>query len=283
MTRPAATGRRRERRRWAACSSSARRSWPRSRRRRWGARGPPNWPWGLGSSCSSPRSAASTTRSASRAGATSGCARARSWRCRCRRRCCSACTWRGRPSSAGLWGTPARVDLGWLYPVLCMILVVGMANAVNLTDGLDGLAAGSVAIAAAALAVLTGRACAVSVGVIAAAVSGAALGFLWFNAHPARVFMGDVGSQGLGAALAVTGVLGKLEIAMLIVGGLFVVEALSVIAQVAYFRLTGGRRLLRMSPLHHHYELGGWTETQTVVRFWLCGAVLAVLGVGLTS
>ncbi len=186
-------------------------------------------------------------------------------------------------SAVSVWGTPARVDLGWLYPVLCMILVVGMANAVNLTDGLDGLAAGSVAIAAAALAVLTGRVGAVSVGVIAAAVSGAALGFLWFNAHPARVFMGDVGSQGLGAALAVTGVLAKLEIAMLIVGGLFVVEALSVIAQVTYFRLTGGRRLLRMSPLHHHYELGGWTETQTVVRFWLCGALLAVLGMGLTS
>jgi len=180
-------------------------------------------------------------------------------------------------------GTPWHLDLGWVYPLLCVLLVVGMANAVNLTDGLDGLAAGSVAIAAAALVVLISRAGASPVAVIAAAVAGAALGFLWFNAHPARVFMGDVGSQGLGAALAVTGVLAKLEVAMLIVGGVFVVEALSVVLQVVYFRFTGGRRLFRMSPLHHHCELSGWTETQTVVRFWVCGALLAALGMGLAS
>ncbi len=184
--------------------------------------------------------------------------------------------------SLTLPGVHLRVDLGWAYLLFCLLLVVGMANAVNLTDGLDGLAAGSVAIAAAALIILTVHAGATPLGVVCAAVAGAALGFLWFNAHPARVFMGDVGSQSLGAALAVIGVLAKVELAVLIVGGLFVAEALSVVLQVACFRLTG-RRLFRMSPIHHHYELGGWTETQTVVRFWVGGALLAALGVGLGS
>jgi len=178
--------------------------------------------------------------------------------------------------------THLRVDLGWGYPVFCLLLVIGMANAVNLTDGLDGLAAGSVAIAASALVILAIHAGAALMGVVCAAVAGAALGFLWFNAHPAQVFMGDIGSQALGAALAVAGVLAKMELAVLIVGGLFVIEALSVVLQVAYFRLTR-RRLFRMSPIHHHFELSGWTETQTVVRFWVGGALLAALGVGLGS
>jgi len=120
------------------------------------------------------------------------------------------------------------------------------------------------------------------VGILCAAVAGAALGFLWFNAHPARMFMGDVGSQALGAALAAAGIVAKMELAVLIVGGLFVAEALSVILQVACFKATG-RRLFRMSPFHHHFELSGWTETQTVVRFWIFGALLAALGVGLGS
>jgi len=178
--------------------------------------------------------------------------------------------------------THVRLHLGWAYPIFCALLVVGMANAVNLTDGLDGLAAGSVAIAAGAFAALAARAGALSVGILCAAVAGAALGFLWFNAHPARMFMGDVGSQALGAALAAAGILAKMELAVLIVGGLFVAEALSVILQVACFKATG-RRLFRMSPFHHHFELSGWTETQTVVRFWICGALLAALGVGLGS
>jgi phospho-N-acetylmuramoyl-pentapeptide-transferase len=178
-------------------------------------------------------------------------------------------------------GTAARWNLGWGYPVLCMLLVVGMGNAVNLTDGLDGLAAGTVAIASGALAVLAARAGAAPAAVIAAATGGAALGFLWHNAYPAGVFMGDVGSIGLGAAVAVAGVLSKQELLMLVVGGVAVAEALSVMLQVAWFKTTGGRRLFRMSPLHHHFELCGWTETQTVVRFWLCGALLAAVGVGL--
>jgi len=177
--------------------------------------------------------------------------------------------------------TAWRVDLGWGYPAFCAVLVVGMANAVNLTDGLDGLAAGGTAIAAGALAVLAAFSGALPSGIVAAAVGGASLGFLWYNAHPAQVFMGDVGSLGLGAALAVAGILAKLEVLMLILGGLFVAEALSVMLQVAWFKLTGGRRLFRMSPLHHHFELAGWSETQTVVRFWVCGALLAAVGVRL--
>lgn len=180
-------------------------------------------------------------------------------------------------------GTPWRIDLGWAYPMVCVLLVVGMANAVNLTDGLDGLAAGSVAIAAGAFAGLAARAGMAPLGVASAAVAGAALGFLWYNAHPARVFMGDVGSQALGAGLGVIGVLAKMEFLTVIVGGLFVAEALSVILQVAYFKMTGGGRLFRMSPIHHHFELAGWTETQTVVRFWVVGALLAALSMGLAS
>lgn len=179
-------------------------------------------------------------------------------------------------------GSGARWDLGWGYPIFCLVLVVGMVNAVNLTDGLDGLAAGTVAIGAGALAVLAARTGAGPAAVIAAATGGAALGFLWHNAYPAGIFMGDVGSIGLGAALAAAGVLSKREVAMLLVGGVAVAEALSVMLQVAWFKTTGGRRLFRMSPIHHHFELCGWTETQTVVRFWLCGALLAAVGVGLS-
>src|SRR5579864_5681035 len=178
-------------------------------------------------------------------------------------------------------GTGVRWDLGWGYPVFCLILVVGMVNAVNLTDGLDGLAAGTVAIAAGALAALAARAGAGPAAVLAAATGGAALGFLWHNAYPAGVFMGDVGSIGLGAALAVAGVLSKREVLLLLVAGVAVAEALSVMLQVGWFKMTGGRRLFRMSPIHHHFELSGWTEPQTVVRFWLCGALLAAAGIGL--
>jgi phospho-N-acetylmuramoyl-pentapeptide-transferase len=180
----------------------------------------------------------------------------------------------------GVPGTPLRLDLGWGYPVFCVLFVVGMANAVNLTDGLDGLAAGSVAIAGVALAAVAAQAHVVSAGVLCAALAGASLGFLWFNAHPAQMFMGDVGSQGLGAALAVAGILAKMELLVLVVGGVFVWEAFSVVLQVGSFKATG-RRIFRMSPFHHHCELIGWTETQTVVRFWVCGALLAALGVRL--
>lgn len=189
-----------------------------------------------------------------------------------------------RHSVGGSWvgipGTHFGVDLGWAYPVFCALFVVGVVNAVNLTDGLDGLAAGSVAIAAGTFAAIAAMAKALPVGILCAALAGASLGFLWFNAHPAQMFMGDVGSNGLGAGLAVAGVLAKAELLVLVVGGLFVWEALSVMLQVASFKTTG-RRVFRMSPFHHHCELIGWTETQTVVRLWVCGVLCAALGVGL--
>jgi phospho-N-acetylmuramoyl-pentapeptide-transferase len=189
-----------------------------------------------------------------------------------------------RHSAAGAWvgipGTRLGLDLGWGYPIFCALFVVGMVNAVNLTDGLDGLAAGGVAIAAGALAAIAAQEKSAPVGMLCAALSGASLGFLWFNAHPAQMFMGDVGSNGLGAGLAVAGILAKTELLVLVIGGVFVWEATSVMLQVASFKTTG-RRVFRMSPFHHHCELIGWTETQTVVRLWVCGVLCAALGVGL--
>lgn len=189
-----------------------------------------------------------------------------------------------RHSPAGAWvgipGTRLGLDLGWGYPIFCALFVVWMVNAVNLTDGLDGLAAGGVAIAAGALAAVAAQGKSAPVGMLCAALSGASLGFLWFNAHPAQMFMGDVGSNGLGAGLAVAGILAKAELLVLVIGGVFVWEAASVMLQVASFKTTG-RRVFRMSPFHHHLELIGWTETQTVVRLWVCGVLCAALGVGL--
>jgi len=171
-----------------------------------------------------------------------------------------------------------RVELGWLYLPLGTAYLVGFVNAVNLADGLDGLAAGLGALAAGAYAAVAFHHHAPGLGVFAAATSGAALAFLWFNAHPAQVIMGDVGSNALGAALGAFALLTKTELVLVVVGALFVAEAASVLAQVAYFKATGGRRIFRMSPLHHHFELGGWTETQIVVRFWLLGALAALVG-----
>jgi phospho-N-acetylmuramoyl-pentapeptide-transferase len=182
-------------------------------------------------------------------------------------------------------------DLGWSYPLLVLLVVTGSANAVNLTDGLDGLAIGSLLIVWAALSALTYAAGHALVSeylaipnvkgvgeltVFCGAVVGASLGFLWFNSHPAEVFMGDVGSMGLGGALGTTAVLIKQELLLIVAGGLFVVEALSVILQVGSFKLRG-RRIFRMAPLHHHFELGGWSETKVVIRFWIIALIFALL------
>ncbi len=171
-----------------------------------------------------------------------------------------------------------RWNLGWLYVVFVIVYVVGFANAVNETDGLDGLAGGSVAIAGGAYAAIAVRVGQPEVGILSAALAGACLGFLWFNAHPAAVIMGDVGSNALGAGLAAIAIVTKTELTLLLVGLVFVLEAASVLLQVAYFKSTGGRRLFRMSPLHHHFELSGWTETQTVTRMWLLAAFGALFG-----
>ncbi|MDQ7843202.1 MAG: phospho-N-acetylmuramoyl-pentapeptide-transferase [Armatimonadota bacterium] len=174
-------------------------------------------------------------------------------------------------------------DLGWGYVVFAVLYIVGFANAVNLTDGLDGLAAGTVAIAAAAYAAVALHVGRPELSALAAAVAGSCLGFLWFNAHPAQVIMGDVGSNALGAVLALLAILTKTELLLFLVGLVFVLEAASDILQVAYFKSTGGKRIFRMAPLHHHFELSGWTETQTVTRLWLMALFAALAGLAVLA
>jgi phospho-N-acetylmuramoyl-pentapeptide-transferase len=184
------------------------------------------------------------------------------------------------------------VDLGWLFVVFGAFVIVGSGNAVNLTDGLDGLAIGPVMVAAGTFALIAYLAGNVvfseylqirhvagvgELAVVCGAVIGAGLGFLWFNAPPASIFMGDTGSLSLGGLLGVIAVATKHEIALAIIGGLFVLEAVSVIVQVASFKLTG-KRVFRMAPIHHHFEQLGWTESQIVIRFWIISAVLALAG-----
>jgi phospho-N-acetylmuramoyl-pentapeptide-transferase len=169
-------------------------------------------------------------------------------------------------------------ELGWLYVFFIIFWLVGFSNAVNLTDGLDGLLSGTAAIAFGAFAVLAWNQSQFEIAIFSVAVVGAVLGFLVFNAHPAKVFMGDTGSLALGGAIAAIAILTKLEILLVIIGGVFVIETLSVILQVISFKTTG-RRIFRMSPLHHHYELVGWSEWRVVVTFWSVGLLLAVLGI----
>jgi phospho-N-acetylmuramoyl-pentapeptide-transferase len=184
----------------------------------------------------------------------------------------------------------AVFDLGWLYVPFAILVVVGASNAVNLTDGLDGLAIGSMAVAAATYVVfayLSGNAefsrylqipyisGSGELSVFLASVGGACLGFLWYNSHPAQVFMGDVGSLALGAAIGSVALIIKQEVLLVLVGGLFVAEAISVIIQVASFKLTG-KRVFRMAPLHHHFELNGWSESKVVARFWIISLVLSL-------
>jgi phospho-N-acetylmuramoyl-pentapeptide-transferase len=179
------------------------------------------------------------------------------------------------------------------FITLTYFVIVGTSNAVNLTDGLDGLAIMPTVMIAGALAIfayVAGNAVyakylflpyipgAGELAVFLGAMAGAGLGFLWFNAYPAEVFMGDVGALALGAALGVVAVIVRQEIVLAIMGGVFVAETLSVAAQVLYFKATGGKRIFRMAPLHHHYELGGWKETQVVVRFWIITIMLVLVG-----
>ncbi|MFO7638768.1 MAG: phospho-N-acetylmuramoyl-pentapeptide-transferase [bacterium] len=187
------------------------------------------------------------------------------------------------------------VEFYWLYVPFVMLLIVGFSNAVNLSDGLDGLAPGLLVIALGACGVL----CYVSghaglaeylnilfvrssgeMAVYCLALVGATLGFLWFNAHPAQVFMGDTGSLPLGGALAFAAVVSRHELLLFVVGGVFVLETVSVILQVGWFRATRGRRLFRMAPLHHHFELKGWAETQVVTRFMILAALFAMVALG---
>lgn len=182
-------------------------------------------------------------------------------------------------------------DLGWFYIPFSIVVIVGSSNAVNLTDGIDGLAIGLVAIAVLANGALVyisghkGLAQYLQVlylpgtgelTVFCGAMLGASLGFLWYNAYPASVFMGDVGSLSLGGSLGTLAVITKHEIVLAIVGGIFVGETISVILQVASFKMTG-RRIFKMAPIHHHFELKGWPEPKVIVRFWIIGIILALL------
>ncbi len=188
------------------------------------------------------------------------------------------------------------LDLGWLYIPFAVAVIVGASNAVNLTDGLDGLAAGSMIVATTPFLVFAyvcghlifarhlGVAYIPGVGelaVICAALIGGSFGFLWHNAHPAAVFMGDTGSLALGGSLGAIALCSKTEVFLAIVGGIFVIEALSVILQVSYFKMTKGKRIFKMSPIHHHFELCGWPEEKVVIRFWIMGIMLAMVGLTL--
>lgn len=166
---------------------------------------------------------------------------------------------------------------GWLYFPLMAILMLGASNAVNFTDGLDGLLAGTSAIAFGAYTVIAMNNTQPEAAIFSAAMVGAVLGFLVFNAHPAKVFMGDTGSLGIGGGLVAVAILTKAELLLAIVGGVFLVEILSVVIQVVSFK-TRGKRVFKMSPIHHHFELVGWSEWRVVITFWVVGLVLAVLG-----
>ena len=182
-----------------------------------------------------------------------------------------------------------HLQLGWAYYVLAFLIIVGATNAVNLTDGLDGLASGTSAVAAIAFCVIglmaastTNSIGAESVAYFGAIVAAVCLGFLVYNVNPAKVFMGDTGSLALGGAFAAMAILTKTELLLVVIGGIFVMEALSVIIQVISFK-TRGVRVFKMSPIHHHFELSGWAEQTVVNRFWFGGAVLAVVGVVLAT
>jgi phospho-N-acetylmuramoyl-pentapeptide-transferase len=187
-----------------------------------------------------------------------------------------------------------RLDLGLLYIPFVMVVIVGTANAVNLTDGLDGLAIGPCTIAAATyivFAYVTGNFKAATylqipfipgvgeLSVFLGALVGAGMGFLWYNTYPAQMFMGDVGSLGLGGTLGAVSVMTKQEMLMLIVGGIFFMEVVSVILQVGFFKFTNGKRIFRMAPIHHHFELKGWPEPKIIVRFWIISIFLAMVAI----
>jgi phospho-N-acetylmuramoyl-pentapeptide-transferase len=188
--------------------------------------------------------------------------------------------------------TEAVFDMGWIWIVFAVIVIIGSSNAVNLTDGLDGLAAGTVAIVVAVLGImtyLTGHikiadylgipyiAQSAELTIFLAALGGALLGFLWFNSNPASMFMGDTGSLGLGGAIGIVAVMIKKEVLLVIIGGVFVIEALSVIIQVLSYKFRK-KRVFKMAPLHHHFELSGWPEQKVVTRMLIVGVILAILG-----
>ncbi len=173
-----------------------------------------------------------------------------------------------------------QITVPWLYVVFVFLLMAGFSNAVNLNDGLDGLCGGCSAVTLAVMGMVAFTSDDLALAVFAFACVGACVGFLWFNCYPASIFMGDTGSLALGTAFAALAILTKTEVVSLAIGGIFIVEVMSVIIQVASFKLTG-RRVFLMAPLHHHFEKKGWAETKVVTRFWLIAAAFAALGFAL--
>lgn len=174
----------------------------------------------------------------------------------------------------------SAVHIPWLYVFFVFLLMAGLSNAVNLTDGLDGLAGGCTMVVMLVMAMVAFSYDELNLAVFAGAIAGACVGFLWYNSYPASIFMGDTGSLALGAAFAALAVLTKTEVTSLVMGGLFIAEALSVLIQVASFKLTG-KRVFLMAPIHHHFEKKGWSETKVVFRFWIVSAAFAALGFAL--
>ena len=187
----------------------------------------------------------------------------------------------GLSESLNFWVVDANVELGLAYPVLIFLVLAGATNGVNLTDGLDGLAAGCAAIVLLTYTVMTfimrGQQ---DLALLSACLVGACVGFLWFNSFPASVFMGDTGSLGLGGAIAALAVVTRTEILLIVIGGIFVIEALSVAIQVFAFQRFR-RRVFLMAPIHHHFELAGWSETKIILRFWIIAAICAAIGFAL--
>lgn len=183
--------------------------------------------------------------------------------------------------SVALPGVPEKIDIGLWYVPIAMFIIIAESNALNLTDGLDALAGSLAAVAFAAYGVIAFLQGQIWLVAFDFTVVGAIFAFLWYNAYPAELFMGDTGSLSLGATLAVVALMTGQWLLLPIVGFMFVAEALSVTLQVGYFKLTGGKRLFKMSPLHHHFELLGWSETQVTQRFWLVGILTAMLGIAL--
>ncbi len=185
----------------------------------------------------------------------------------------------GRGTDLVLPGTAFSLHLGWLYFPFAVFVIVGTANACNLTDGLDGLAAGVTIFPALVYLLIANAWGLTDVRLFCAALLGSCLGFLFFNMHPARLFMGDTGSLALGGAVGALAILTETELLLPLLGGIYVLDTISVILQVGYFKLTGGRRLFLMAPLHHHFELLGWGEQKVVFLFWSAAALFAVLTV----
>jgi phospho-N-acetylmuramoyl-pentapeptide-transferase len=191
--------------------------------------------------------------------------------------------WLAATKGAGLSNTvnlrvvDAQIDLGILYPVFIYLVVAGTTSAVNLTDGLDGLAAGCAAIVLLAYIAITFTTRQIDLALVAGCLVGACVGFLWFNSFPASIFMGDTGSLGLGGAVAGMAVMTKTEVLLIILGGIFVIEALSVLIQVFSFQAFR-KRVFLMAPIHHHFELQAWSETKIILRFWIVAAVCAAIG-----